>query len=287
MEEQDSGSYRQGLTLGLTMAEIFILILFLFLLMLSALYISNKRERREHSQLLALEESRAPIPEEIQELKRKNRSLEKDNTIAQELLESRNQELRYQKEINERLQASKEKFQEARDELQEERDELQEEHDKLQEALYNSKGVDPPCWYRVENRQGKRHERTHFLLDVAVHDGYLRPRIREAPPGRAIDEKDRSAPTSYAEEHAALPLAPLKKERNITLQEFAKITKPIQYLGKNKQIRDYPCVFHVKVWDLTSATAKERWKRAEDIIKQSFYTLRVRNDPWEQTNATH
>ncbi len=58
-------------------------------------------------------------------------------------------------------------------------------------------------------------------------------------------------------------------------------------MGKNGQIRDYSCVFYVKVWDLTSETAKKRWQQAEDTIKDWFYTYRVRNDPWEASDETN
>lgn len=233
--------YRRGLTFGLTVAEILILLLFLLLLALSAFNVENEEKNEQFKTELEVvkkerDEARKPFPEDIQELKRENKSLKKDLKAAQ---------------------------------------------------LYSSKGIDPPCWYKVTERRGKRHEQPYFLFNIAVRDADLLVRLLEAPPGRAIDESGRSAPTSYAEEYAKLPLT-LDETRDIpiSIEGLKEIAEPILMMGKDEQIRDYSCVFHVKVWDLTSETAKKRWQQAEDAIGKWFYTYRVRDDPWESDDAT-
>lgn len=273
--------YRRGLTLGLTVAEILILLLFLLLL---ALYAFNAENEVKSEQLQTeletvkkeRDEARSKLPEDIQELKRENKSLEKDledaqreNTISKALLKRKEKEHNQYRKESKELEKS-----------------LREENDRLHSELYSSKGIDPPCWYKVTRRQGKRYKKPYYLLDIAVYDEHLRVRLREAPPGRAVDESGQPAPTSYAEEYAKLPLA-LDATGNVSMQEFKKFAEPIKMIGKNKQIRNYPCVFYAKVWDFTSKTAKIRWQQAEEAIKASFYTYRVRNDPWELADAAN
>ena len=299
MFERDSSMYRRGLTLGLTVAEIFILILFVLLLVLLALYALNVKTKNELDQTKnelsqtknelriktnEFKEMQISFPKEIERLKLNIDSLEqtvadvnKENTIIKELLNQT--EDKFPKDIQIlTLDLASANVENA--ELTEELENILQTNNQLRDELYARKGIDPPCWYQVQHQQGKRKETPYYLLDIAVHDEHLRLKLRDAPPGRAIDEYEESALTSYAEEHAKLPLAPLSTSNNISLQEFVEMTEPIKNMGKNKEIRNYSCVFYVSVWDLTSATAKERWKKAEDAIKYSFYTYRVREDPW-------
>lgn len=317
MAEFESGAHRRGLTLGLTMAEIFILILFLLLLLFLTLHNEYAQTKvtlagvRDELTATATEyESRASLPDEIRRLERKNAELEEsladvetENTITKSLLEKNEK----------RLDAAEKSLAEARERLPKDARELAEQveslekdladaHEKetdsarqlerirksnaeLRDQLYASKGVDPPCWYEVVQRNGKRHEKPHYLLDVAVHDEYLRVRVnRSVPlPGYAVDESGQRAFTSYAEEYANLPLARLAaaKETRMSLDEFRALAEPVKRMGKDGQIRDYACVFYAKIWDHTSATAKGRWKRAREKIEDFFYPLLVRNDPWE------
>ncbi|MDD9884085.1 MAG: hypothetical protein OXU62_06020 [Gammaproteobacteria bacterium] len=317
MAEFESGAHRRGLTLGLTMAEIFILILFLLLLLFLTLHkeyeqtkVTLAGTRDELTEITTEYESRASLPDEIRRLERNNAELretvtefETENTITKSLLE----------ENEKRLDAAEKSLAEARDQLPTETRELVERVESLEQdlasaqeektdsaqqlekvrkrnaelrnQLYASKGVDPPCWYEVVQRKGKRHEKPHYLLDVAVHDEFLRVRVnRYVPlPGYAIDEGGQRASTSYAEEYAKLPLARLAtaEEKRMSLEEFHAFAEPVKRMGKDGQIRDYACVFYAKIWDHTSATAKGRWKRAREKIEDFFYPLLVRNDPWE------
>lgn len=317
MAEFESGAHRRGLTLGLTMAEIFILILFLLLLLFLTLHKEYEQTRvtlagvRDELTATTTEyESRASLPDEIRRLERKNAELEKtladvetENTVTKSLLE----------ENEKRLDAAEKSLAEAREQLPKDARALAEQVDSLEkdlaaaqekeadsaqqlertrksnaqlrDQLYASKGVDPPCWYEVVQRNGKRHEKPHYLLDVAVHDEHLRVRVnRQVPlPGYAVDESGRRAFTSYAEEYAKLPLARLAaaKEQRMSLDEFHALAEPVKRMGKDGQIRDYACVFYAKIWDHTSATAKGRWKLAREKIEDFFYPLLVRDDPWE------
>ena len=292
MFERDSSMYRRGLTLGLTVAEIFILILFVLLLVLLALYALNVKTKNELDQTKnelriktnEFKEMQISLPKEIEHLKRNIDSLKqtvvdvnKENAIIKELLNQT--ENSFPEDIPKlTVDLASAKVENAK--LTEELETILQTNNQLRDELSARKGIDPPCWYQVQHQQGKRKETPYYLLDIAVHNEYLRLKLRDAPPGRAIDEYEKFVPTSYAEEYAKLPLAPLSTSNNISLQEFVEMTEPIKNMGKNKEIRNYSCVFYVSVWDLTSTTAKERWKKAEDVIKQSFYTYRVREDPW-------
>ncbi len=311
MFERESSTYRRGLTLGLTVAEIFILILFILLLVLLALHALNFKIKRALEQTEIelvkktneLEEIQSSLPKEIRHLTRENKNLKesitnvrKENAISKELLNQAKNTLEQERKLFPKdMQRITKDLADAKEEnvkLTEQLENILQTNNQLRADLYASKGIDPPskgidppCWYQVERRQGKRHEREHYLMDVAVHDEYLHLKLRDAPPGRAVDELGKSAPTSYAEEYATLPLSPLRTSGDLLLREFVEITEPIKSKGKNEEIRDYSCVFYVAVWDLTSATAKERWKKAEDAIKQSFYTYRMREDPWPHTDV--
>ena len=309
--------YRRGLTLGLTIAEIFILLLFLLLLALYAFDAETKAKSKQRQKELEvvnkkLDDARATYPKEIEALKRENASLktvlgdaQKENTRSATLIAQKEKELdslrsalpRDVQELTREIEVLKKNLEDAQDEnatkmalineKEKERNQYREENKQLRAELYSSKGIDPPCWYKVETRQGKRHEKAYFLMDIAVHNEYLQVRSRKPPPERAIDERGQVAPTNYSEEYAKLSLTHLETTKNITLPELEKIAKPIWGMGKNEQIRNYSCVFYVKVWDFTPNEAKERWQQAEDEIKNWFYTLRIRNDPWESTNATN
>lgn len=335
---RETDSYRRGLTLGLTMAEIFILILFLFLLVLLALYaVNNKIEKKlevANQNFIELQKEKSELQEELWEIyilhtdtikkivrlsavnakltterneaqaaesitmgqwsdidKRLEAVTDELNRTKKLLLEAQKDLPKNIEKLVQKLNATEEKLAGVNRQLNSSQNEiaemeakqqvLQQENAQLLANLYANKGIDPPCWYSVESQDGKHREKPHYLMDIAVHNDHLRVRLRPAPRGRAIYEKGQSASTSYAEEHATLPLEPLTSASKISLGQFSEITKPIRHMGKEMRIREYACVFYVKVWDLTEKTAKDRWKLAENVIKQSFYTYSVVNDPWE------
>lgn len=211
MAEIESGTYRRGLTLGLTMAEIFMLLL--FLLLLAFLVLS-----KEHEQVRVTLEERATLPSEVERLKRENVELEKENTITKNLLEESKQNLieaekslenerrELPKEIQELVEqveslendltVSKTEISKLREQVYEDEaqieslesdlttakeesvnnagqlEKIREENMELQKQLrYAKKGERPPCWYTVEVGKRKWHEMPEYLLDVAVHDG--------------------------------------------------------------------------------------------------------------------
>ena len=99
-----------------------------------------------------------------------------------------------------------EELQEKLEETEDKNKSLQKIIDEFRGQLAKAKGIDPPCWYKVTTRDGERHESPYYLMDVAVYNEYLQVRMREAPPGYAIDESKQKASTSYQEEYEKLPL---------------------------------------------------------------------------------
>ena len=330
MTMRESDTYRRGLTLGLTMAEIFILLLFLLLLVLLALYAVNFEQEKELQsatediEKTQIELDAANTKSEEQQgtidnlitksanATEKNQSLIKENKHLVGALDAANTKSEEQQgtidNFSTQLANATEKnqslikenkhlvgalvvantisggLQKKLEETEDKNKSLQKIIDELRDQLAKAKGIDPPCWYKATTRNGEHHEEPYYLMDVAVYNEYLQIRMREAPPGYALDESEQKATTSYREEYEKLPLPPSGTNKKVSLHEFATMTEPIKRMGKNKQIRDYACVFYAKVWDFTAATAKIRWKKAEDIIKNNFYILRINNDPWSQTH---
>ncbi|MGR3913984.1 MAG: hypothetical protein OD918_05580 [Gammaproteobacteria bacterium] len=320
MFERQSDAYRRGLTLGLTMAEIFILVVFMLLLMLLAMSAFNSKSKvdlaRTQEALTAAvaerDKARQQIPESIKPLVRKNESLERALKTAKEEASEKTAELeKAQKEsenakqdvdrsrarieslvrknelLERDLKTAKEDSSEKTESLekaQQKNERSKKAIDQLRDKLYASKGIDPTCWYQVTYPQGKRHEKPYYLMDIAVHDEHLRVVLRRPkwlPPGRAVDESGEHAPTSYQQEYERVRArAPLQEAADMSLSDFAEVTAPIRHLGKSEQIRDYACVFYVKVWDKTGPEEKERWKEGTTTIKGSFYVYYVQDDPW-------
>jgi len=290
------------------MAEIFILVVFMLLLMLLALYADNDRCEREckeridecengplpegvipvgesedqcekktadlRARVTALEEENAGLRDRVATLEEENAGL-RDRVTA---LEKENAVLRNRVAD---LEAENFRLHKQIADLRNRVADLEAENRQLRKQI--SKGINPPCWYQVVDRQGKRHEKPYYLMSIAVYDDHLRVILRpESPPGSATYESGESAPTSYQQEYErVLALAPFQAAGDMSLAVFADNAKPIWRMGKNKEIRrDYPCVFYAAVWDMTGPTKKERWKHARATIEIYFPAYVVQDDPW-------
>ena len=307
--------YRQGAVLGLTIAEIFILLVFL-LLLVALVALSerwNEEKKREEEKLAVLQPDNKTdkpfiTPEEIETLiaradaaererdryrddlaQEKQRLEETEKTLDNALQERASIEtvvknIRAQATATERerdrykksLAREKQWSKKTRKELE---NALQEKKD-AETALdvFRRKGENPPCWYEtVTTREEKTREKAHYLLNVAVFDEGLVMAPIPAPPGAA---KDDNGPP-YAKEAEQLGVAGLPYGKILSDQEFTKHLKPLFEKGKQSIIRTYPCIFSVRVWDNTSFGAKARWKQAHDrVLEGMFGTYEVRNDPW-------
>ena len=120
-------------------------------------------------------------------------------------------------------------------------------------------------------------EKAHYLFDVAVFDEYIDVRLRNPPNGGAFDDSS----ISYVDELKELSLGHIAFGTRFSDPEFMEAFNPLFTRGKQKQVRSYPCIFSVKVWDKTSLDAKARWKRANGVLLQGYFgTYLVRDEDW-------
>ena len=243
---------------GLTLAEVFILLVFLLLLLTLMLY-------------------KEPTEEQKQDL---YQELVIELTKAHDALNGETKAKPFTpKEIIETLrtdaEAYREKYKEKITELTHMQDQLSQtsrERDVLR------KGENPPCWYKIvsDDREGTREKRL-YLLNIAIEDHGLIVLRHQIPSGGAIDDGGRS----YQEEAEELGLDRIRYGQLLKDKEFLQQVQHIYDSGQQKKVRTYPCVFSVRVWDLTSRTAKSRWQQAHDRTLEAFFsTYTMRDVPW-------
>lgn len=300
--------YRRGTILGLTVAEIFILLL--FLLMLVFLVLSQEQTQRLEQQKQEMEQLQVfretweeslvgiETPDEIVALKRWRDSVtnsqrnETERLLSQLMeteqerneLEARSQELAQEKE---RLIDESTKQQEKLEEQQKQLENLQQQNENYleiaeEQRILRERGQNPPCWYEiVPAANGGTREKAHYVFDIAIFDEHMVIRKRAVPPGGALNDSDRTYAT-YAEEAALLPLEEIRYSTPLADNEMIELLSPLFIAGKESRVRTYSCVFFVKVWDETSEFAKERWQQAHDnVLEGLFGTFTVRDESWQ------
>ena len=294
-------AYRRGTVLGLTIAEVFILLVFLLLLILlllvgqskersaEAAALERERERawqgeEEFRQVLSVwEEQRGiPTPKEVETLhdRARNEALKRIAAL-EEALESAGRERVEEEDLARQMKALREQLEEAA----KEGNEALKQSAALEEALESAeqyrrvseKGQDPPCWYETIVNERKTRERPHYLLNIAVFDDAMIILPRPFPEGAARD--DGGEP--YVKEAQRLPLAGLPYGKPLDDDTLRRHLEPIHDLGKAAKVRTYPCTFWVAVWDETSEGAKTRWQEAHDrVLEGLFGTYTFQNVPW-------
>ena len=310
--EMEEG-YRRGSVLGLTIAEIFILLVFLMLLALMGVN-RHWAEKTEGWEDIMEQNS----PEEVET------ALGHPDTLREEILGLKDQiqslikeKVKLQKRIRVlvdregetgvRLDEANEKLREM-DQALAERDETLAQSQRKIEALktetqvlsdsmtaLNSqvasldnkiriigKGITPPCWYQqVEetNRITKANfrEKPYYLFDIAIRDDHMEVQRLPIPEGGAKDDGG----LSYVEEAKGLELDAIPYAFPLTDMEVRSFMRPLFEKAKASQVRTYSCIFYVRVWDETAPGAKERWKQAHDgVLEQLFGTHQVRGTSW-------
>ena len=282
---QRDADYRRGTVLGLTVAEVFILLLFLLLLALLVLVREWEVEREaETARRVQMEDRLAAMQkqhEEWQAVIREFKAPEEIVTLRQqkEEAERKAEKHRKQAEILRKILGQSDQAEArlaAERQLEATRQEL--EDTKRQLHLLHTKGENPPCWYEiVQDDKRPKREKPLYALDVAVSDTHMIVHRPEPPSGGATDDGD----STYAEEAARLPFDAIPYGRPLSDAEIVRHLQPISTAGKDKQVRTYACIFWLRVWDKTSPDAKERWKQAHDgILEGMFGAYTVQNDPW-------
>ena len=288
--------YRRGTVLGLTIAEIFILLVFLMLLALMGVnrywgskWIGWKEIIDGYTPQHVREALSKPdeLRQEIQRLKKQIGELEQEKENLQRrvrTLEGREGEAGVQlDETNEKLRKIERDLADCQRALAEARrriESAEEENRKLQKDLDDltnqvriiGKGTQPPCWYqRVEETnpitKANWREKAYYLFDIAIRDDHMEVQRLPIPEGRADDDEG----PAYIKEAERLPLDAIPYGAKLTNSQVREFASPIHDMGMASQIRTYSCVFFVRVWDETSAGAKERWKQAHQDVLQSLF----------------
>lgn len=273
----ENSAYRRGTVLGLTVAEVFILLLFLVLIALLALVRDWEVERsaaRDESEVLqawrgVLEEFKEP--EEIATLRLQKEAAERASERHRERAEAL-QEVIEKSKTSGMAEAVEEALAQAESARQAARQAKHELH------MLRTKGINPPCWYRtVPTEDGATREKAHYTFKIAVFDEHMVVLREATPPGGAADDSD----DSFAIEAGRLKLDALPYGQPLSNRAFREHFAAVRDAGQSAQVRTYPCIFFVRVWDRTSPSAKNRWQRANDeTIESLFGTYRVKDDPW-------
>ena len=306
--------YRRGTVLGLTIAEIFILLVFLMLLALMGVnrYWSAKLDPwKDIMAKTTPEEIEVALgqPEQLRrKIERLNRQIE-ELEREKERLQSRIRALENREgETGEKLDEANRKLRETmhalaecekaladaerqiktltieNDRLTDANSELRGETDVLGEKLrIIGKGLTPPCWYRqIEETnpitKTNWREKPYYLFDIAIRDDHMEVQRLPIPEGSAEDD----AGASYVEEAKGLALDTIPYGTPLTDGAMRNAMRDLYEKGKASQIRTYSCIFYVRVWDETPAGAKKRWKQAHDaVLEQLFGTHQVRGTSWK------
>lgn len=273
-------AYRRGTILGLTIAEVFILLVFLLLLTLLLLTEQWKEERAEAA------DDKESLVQKNEALQRDlGREREEKEEIRQILFEWKDPSSIPAPEEVETLHDRVKNLQNQIDKTRKEKNEALQQNETLERELererkdrrISEKGQDPPCWYEIRKNGEKKREKPHYLLNIAVFDEAMIIGRRPFPEGAATD--DGGEP--YAMEAQRLPLADIPYGEPLDDDTLRRYLEPIHDLGKEAKVRTYPCIFWISVWDETSEGAKTRWQHAHDRVLESLFgTYRFQDVPW-------
>jgi hypothetical protein len=268
-------AYRRGLVLGLTMAEVGILVIFVLLLLLALAAFDRQRyaataavepERLEQLEaaeagLQAIERAvgvrQADTPEEIQELVRAVRE-SAETPEGQTALRSVRSALEEIKRTEQEIRRVAERVDgEARDgmaatvaqqsrELAIKEGQLQYAEQRLRALGAGGAGA-RPCWAEPNGD-------VVFLYDVILTSTGIRMRLRDD--------------ALHSPRLADLPIPAVDAAATLSAEEFRSKTRALYDYGRRDENQ---CVFHVYVWDGTQATEKERYKDLLRTVEGHFY----------------
>lgn len=303
-------SYRRGVVLGLSLAELFIILIFLLLLAMIG-YAATQREEMEAEGIAAQD-----VTDDLRDkLRRAEEQLgfKIEDADPSDLIVAREEEIEAQKQEIERLEDQLLQVTEESKELSEQREEaeaagveardiaddlrdklkraekqlgfkIERLEDQLSQATEEKEaakaelekfeirlGQDSPCWYKMGKRaNGEDYEKALYAFNIRISDD-------------SIFVKDIPAPTpEYQTQKEDLKFDRTALDRELGYEEFEPAFRSWKLAGDNKKIRqDRRCTFSVRVWDATGATNKQGYKQAHNRIVQGvFNTYEFKDDPW-------
>ncbi len=300
--------YRRGTVLGLTIAEIFILLVFLMLLALMGVnrYWGEKLESwadimKNHTpaevelvltgpdglreEIKQLSSEIVFLEREKQRLQERIRTLEDREGETGGLLDDANKQLEdLKRKLAEQLSALVDAQREAAFKSNE-NNVLQKDNNSLRDRMrILGKGITPPCWYqRVEetnpHTRANWREKPYYLFDIAIRDDHMEVERLPIPEGAAEDDDG----LPFSEEARGLALDTIPYGTRLSDGQMRDVMMHLRRAGEASQVRTYSCMFYVRVWDETSVGAKKRWKQAhDDVLEQLFGTYQVRQTSWKK-----
>lgn len=264
-------AYRRGIVLGLSLAELFILLVFLLLLALLgyALLRDDQATRQaktiteQQKQIVNLQEQFAPFEDvDPNWLVAQNEQLKGDLLVAKGRAEEAGRNTEQHAQIIAELRQRIEKLLREKERTEADRREAERE---LEESKVL--GQFSPCWYVVVQEQSRVREKAVFTFDVRMRNETVLVQMHYRQPAPDADTR------AVEYDRAALG-------RELRYAEFMREFEPLKIAGREKRVRDdRECYFHVQVWDAT--TDKSAYKRAfNDYVREVFVPTSVRHDPW-------
>jgi len=232
-------TFPRGLVLGLTMAEIAILIIFVLLLALAAL-LAREADRRQAA------ERKVADYEQI-EILFEDEALPRDPVALRAVLRERVDEHRDAdnwRELVREMEAGDADPAVLAEQLTQARERI--ERLEAQAAARGGGGLDhPSCWY---DRDGT----VAYLFDVALApDGFVAAMAR--------------APEHEAERQL-LPVESVRTSRLLTESQFLRQTRSVYEWSVERG-----CRFFVRAFDLVAADRKDLYKRRMRVLESRFY----------------
>ena len=285
--------YRRGLVLGLSLAEVFLILLFLLLLVFMGLTTSLQEELQESQDTL----------EVTQEVIGKQIKIE-DFTRLVEIISKLKSEV---KELSDQLADMQEKLAESLSEktsLEEKIDKLEAEISELDKELvkeqikkelaesqledvnresakkdqvideYAKKGQDPPCWFvnvpDEDEVDGIRQKHVK-IFDVKIEDNSFSVRWHDN--SKIKFEIDKGNEIKLPQ------VGPNILGKKLSVKRFTQEFSRFDEAGATKLIQNYKCRFMVDIFDETSVSNKLGYKRNLRVVENLFYKFEERK-PW-------
>jgi len=279
-------SYRKGVVLGLTMAEIILLVTFLVLMVLASLLLDKEKEVEKVKEDLASAQTilaqidqdfdtqdfieltnnyqqtrirngelESRLREKSEQLSKAEQTIEALQPVAEIKKEMNLDDNEFQELVREaqsiREEMQKQDSSKSRDQLAIENKRLREQKGHLERQVASLGGSGDPvqCWYHPKT--GK----SEYIFDITLlDDGFV--------------IKDNAIP-HRAEEQAQLPIEMIEFGRKLTPQEFGQQAQPL-YLWS----REEECRFVIRLIDQVTGT-KDLFKRRERQLEGFFYKFEV------------
>ena len=246
----DKKSYNHGLVLGLTMAEVTILIIFVLLLAFAALMVEQRDKRKEAEQIAKVRQ------ETIISLQKKQKQFAEIQKWLPEgkSIEEVQRELVVISETSQRLEEFREAAQEHgfSPEPEAVRDALGKARE-YEDHISAGKGTEvPSCWVRDD-------ESIEYIYDINL-----------TPKGLVVRE---TGLPHRDEERRALKLQNIVLNQDISEASFLSATSNLFEWSRSKK-----CRFFVRVFDSTGPTEKSIYQSRLKTVEAHFYKKLVSNE---------